>query len=99
MVLEGHAFFFTRSAKPMSNYLSERADESNGDQSRSLKTNLAELIARGEASFPTGLKKHEKQKLLQAVQDYRRRRLVHYIAGAIAQDILRTRDNQQHGGL
>ena len=83
----------------MSSYLSERIDEPNGDQNRSLKPNLAELIARGEVSFPTGLKKSEEQKLLHAVRDYRRRWLVHYIAGAIAQDILRTRDNQQHGGL
>ena len=79
-------------------------DQNKGFETRSLKvyafepcsnnmelTHLAELIASGEASFPDGLMKNEEQKLLQAVQDCRRRRLVHYIAGAIAQDILRTR--------
>ena len=80
----------------MSNYLSERVDP-NGDPNQRLSSSnmdlahLAELIANGEASFPTGLMKDEKQRLLQAVQDRRRRRLVQYIAGAIAQDIFRDR--------
>ena len=80
----------------MSNYFSERVGP-NGDQNQRLSSrnmdlaNLAELIASGEASFPDGLMKNEEQKLLQAVQDRRRRRLVQYIAGAIAQDILRDR--------
>jgi len=83
----------------MSSYLPERVDaETNSDSNKRLQTNLAELIANGEVSFPTGLKKDEKQRLLQTVQDHRRRRLVRYIAGAIAQDILRSRDNQLHGG-
>ena len=50
---------------------------------------LAQLVADGELPFPGNLPLERKQRLLSEVQRRRRDRLVHYIARAIAEDILR----------
>jgi len=50
---------------------------------------LAQLVADGELPFPGNLPLERRQRLLVEVQRHRRERLVHYIARAIAEDILR----------
>jgi len=52
-------------------------------------TRLAHLITNGELPFPGNLPLEREQRLLSDVQRRRRDRLVHYIARAIAEDILR----------
>lgn len=51
----------------------------------------ADLVARGEVAFPTGLTEGQEESLLQAVRQRRRQRLVQVIARAVAQDIRRSR--------
>jgi hypothetical protein len=53
---------------------------------------LAELIAGGECSLPDSLGAEERNQLLATVAHLRRKRLVHYIAHAIASDIHRSRE-------
>lgn len=60
-------------------------------------TKYADLIASGEVRLPAGLTRSEEEGLLQAVQVRRRRRLVKFVARAIAQDILRSRGQHQGG--
>ena len=53
------------------------------------------LIANGEAAFPVGLTPNDSQALILAVGRSRRKRLVSFIAHAIAQDILRSRRDSE----
>jgi hypothetical protein len=57
----------------------------------------AAVVASGEAAFPTGLCDEDQERLLSEVRRQRRSRLIQFVARVIAQDILRSRD-QQHGG-
>lgn len=49
----------------------------------------ADLVVRGETPFPAGLVPEERERLWREVCHRRRDRLVHFIARAIAQDIVR----------
>lgn len=51
----------------------------------------AQLIANGDAGFPTDLPTEVKADLISKVSQLRRSRLLKYIARAIADDILRAR--------
>ena len=54
---------------------------------------VAELVANGELPFPEALPTERSHRLLNEVQQRRRRRLVKFIAHTIAMDILRSRDH------
>lgn len=51
----------------------------------------AELVANAEVAFPDDLNASDRARLLDEVRSRRRSRLIHFIARAIAQDILRFR--------
>ena len=53
---------------------------------------LAALVASGDLSVPTDLSGDQLRRLVRQVREYRRRRLVKHIAHAIADDIVRSRE-------
>ena len=65
-------------------------------QSESLNIDrLAALCSVGAAPIPDDLSKHQQQMLMIKITRSRRKRLVHFIAAAIAEDIWRERQSDE----